>query len=184
MGDGRFGELLDFLLRRRRHAVRRAVVAAERRDCLPQSPPWRSPPADVDVADRLPTHVSRSAITSAIVCCRSSGFLATIFWNTASNCGGTSERAWQSDGMGDLLMRDENLHQGLALVQHLAGQKPIERAAQRIDVGPGVGMVGVHRLLGSHVVAGAHHLAAGGQPVLVLLVRQSRDPCQAPCRGF
>ncbi len=62
-------------------------------------------------------------------------------------------------------MGQEDLHQSLARVERLAGQQPIERAAQGIDVRPVIGRVGVLGLLGGHVVAGAHHLAAGGEAV-------------------
>ena len=40
-------------------------------------------------------------------------------------------------------------------------------------------MVGIRRLFGGHVVAGAHHLARAGQAVLVGFVGQSGDACQA-----
>ena len=80
---------------------------------------------------------------------------------------------------GRLAVRQENLDQRLALVQDVARQQPIQGAAQRVDVGAGVGVVGVQGLLGSHVVAGAHHLARAGQAIPVGVVRQSGDARQA-----
>ena len=61
-------------------------------------------------------------------------------------------------------MCQENLHQRLALVGRMASQKPVERAAQGINVGSMVGYVAVQCLLRRHVVAGAHHLAGRRQP--------------------
>ena len=64
-----------------------------------------------------------------------------------------------------LAVRQKNLHQRLAAVGRIAGQEPVKRAAQGIDVGPVIGHVAVQSLLGRHVVAGAHHLAGRCKPL-------------------
>ena len=62
------------------------------------------------------------------------------------------------------MMRLQNLVQAVALERRMAGQQVIQRAAERINVGADVGLLGVERLLRRNVVGRAHHLAALGQP--------------------
>jgi hypothetical protein len=47
--------------------------------------------------------------------------------------------------------------------RRVARQKAVEGAAQAVDVGPDVGLLSIHRLLGSDVMRGAQHLALLGQ---------------------
>ena len=63
-------------------------------------------------------------------------------------------------GVGDQLA-DERV----SLVHHVAAEQAIQRAAQAVDVGPGIGPLGVQGLLGGHVVDRSHHFARRGQPV-------------------
>ena len=62
----------------------------------------------------------------------------------------------------DVLHRDPDL--GLGLERDIAGQHLVEDDAERVDVGPRVGLL-AHRLLGGDVVGGAEHPTGSGQAV-------------------
>ena len=60
-------------------------------------------------------------------------------------------------------MSDHDGHRRAAAVGRLAGEQPIEGAAERINVGAMIGRVWIFSLFGCHVVARAHHLIGDGQ---------------------
>ena len=65
---------------------------------------------------------------------------------------------------------------GVAVVRRSTRQQEVQRAAQRVQVGPGVTGVGVVPLLGSHVVGRAEALPRRGQGGGCLLLRQECQP--------
>ena len=67
-----------------------------------------------------------------------------------------NQKRWDRAGA----VHQNSVDHRVGLVHRLAREQVEQRAAQAVDVGPGVGVAGVRRLLGRHVVDRAHHLAA------------------------
>ena len=63
-----------------------------------------------------------------------------------------------------VLMRHQLLHDRVAVVQTLACQQVVQRTTERIDVAPRIGMLGVHRLFGGHVIDRPHDRPGRSQP--------------------
>ena len=85
------------------------------------------------------------------------------------------------------LMTDQFLHVRPARERRLAGQDVVERAAERIEVGPDVNLPGVAGLFRGDEVRRAQSAGPSQRGVLrrrLVLVQCLRSAEPAPCRGF
>ena len=76
-------------------------------------------------------------------------------------------------------MGQQLCHQRIAVVGGFAGEQVVERAAEAINVGPRVGVLGAEGLLRGHVIHGAHDGPGAGQFGLGCGIAAGVDPGQA-----